>query len=132
MRLQSSLYLRYSLAAFAVIAIGLLAGFMLGTGMESYTYRTLRQTSWVLQHQAMDGLFRRVMPIFFNVTVLALIGAAILSHGSARWFFAASALLGLLSIGVTVGIEVPMNRLISSWTAGSAPSNWMAIRNRWL
>ena len=115
-----------------MVAVGLLAGLMLGTGMQNYTYRALPQTSWVLQHQAQDALFRRVMPTFFNLAVLALIATAVANRGSARWFFAAAALLGVLCIGVTIGIEVPMNRLITSWTAGSAPSSWAAVRDRWL
>lgn len=39
--------------------------------------------------------------------------------------FALSALL------ITLLIEVPMNKKITTWTTESAPSNWKAIRKRW-
>lgn len=123
---------RYSLFVFAVVVIGLLAGVLLGTGMDVFALRTLPKSSWVLHHQAMDALFRRVMPAFFNIAMLALIAASFVARGRARHFFAAAAVLALVCIVITVRIEVPMNRLIATWTAESVPSNWTAIRDGWL
>ena len=53
------------------------------------------------------------MPVFFNATALLLIVAAIVANGTARWLFAASAILALLSISITVAVEVPINRAVA-------------------
>lgn len=124
--------LRCSLAVFSVVAIGLVAGMMLGSGMQFFTYRSLPETSWTLQHQAVDGLFSRVMPPTFITTLIALVAMAILAPSHARWFFVAAALLVIVTIAITVTVEVPINKTIATWTAGAAPSDWMAIRDRWL
>jgi uncharacterized membrane protein len=33
---------------------------------------------------------------------------------------------------ITVKFEVPMNKLIQSWTAGAAPTGWSEVRDQWL
>ena len=124
--------MKIAVTVFAVVLIGLLAGLMLGTGMQNFTYRHLGATGWVEQHQAQDALFRRVMPTFFNVTLLLLAAAAVVSRGAARWWFAAAAVLALGCIVVTVGVEVPMNRQITSWDPAAVPLGWQQIRSRWL
>jgi hypothetical protein len=62
---------RFISSILAVLSAGLLAGIMLGTGMEQYTLRSLPEANWTLEHQTMDALFRRVMPAFFNVSDIA-------------------------------------------------------------
>ena len=72
----------------AVMMSGLIAGLMWGTGMDQYTQRLLHGSEWVMEHQAMDALFSRVMPPFWNASVLVLIAAAIFTQGRARSLFA--------------------------------------------
>jgi uncharacterized membrane protein len=116
----------------AVVLVGMMAGLMFGTGMDQYTHRLLSSSAWVNEHQVMDALFSRVLPPLWNVTMLSLAVAALLSHGSARWLFALAAMIFLVSLVVTVTVEVPMNRAIAQWNAQAAPDDWASIRDRWL
>jgi uncharacterized membrane protein len=124
--------IRLFIQILAVLMVGLIAGLMLGTGIEQRSLRALDMFAWVTEHQVMDAVFRRVMPPFWNGTAIILVIAAILSRGSSRWFFAVAAALLILSLIVTVRIEVPMNRAIEHWNPAAAPANWAAIRERWL
>jgi len=116
----------------AVTGVGLLAGIMLGTGMGQYAGRSLPEANWTLEHQTTDAVFRKVMPVFFNASAILLIATSALTKGSARWMFGAAALLIIVSIIVTVRVEVPLNRTIASWTPGAAPPDWGMLRDQWL
>ncbi len=116
----------------AVALVGLMAGLMVGTGMDQYTHRLLSASAWVTEHQVMDALFRRVLPSLWNLTLLSLVVAAVLTRGSARWLFGLAATIFLVSLIVTVTVEVPMNRSIAQWDAASVPGNWEVVRDRWL
>jgi len=105
---------------------------MIGTGMDQYTHRQLAMTPWVIEHQVMDALFRRVLPSWWNLTALLLIVSATLTRGTSRGLFAVAAILMLAALVVTVRIEVPMNRAIALWNSAAPPPNWAAIRDRWL
>jgi uncharacterized membrane protein len=124
--------LRLLVATSAIVAVGQLAGLLLGSGIDAYTRRNLTEIIWTQQHQAMDAVFRQFMPIYFNATALLLIAAALMVRGTARWLFAASALLTIFSIVITVAVEVPLNRTVAVWIPGSAPSGWTLLRDRWL
>lgn len=124
--------LRSTIPFVAVVMAGLIAGLMWGTGMDQYTHRLLLSSAWVTEHQVMDALFRRVMPPVWNGSVLMLIGAAVLSRGSSRWYFSVAAMLLIVSLVVTVRVEVPMNRRIALWDAAAPPADWSEVRDRWL
>jgi Domain of unknown function (DUF1772) len=119
-------------AVLTVVAVGQLAGIMLGTGMGQFAGRNLPEANWTLEHQTTDALFRKVMPVFFNATGILLIAASALSKSGSRWMFGAAALLIVVSIVITVRVEVPLNRTIASWTPGAAPPDWGLLRDRWL
>ena len=123
---------RTSVLLLAVFCVGLLAGLMIGTGMDQYTHRHLAASAWVDEHQVMDALFRRVLPTWWNTTVFLLVISAFLTVGRTRWMFAAAALLLAVSLVTTVRIEVPMNRQIAQWNVALPPQDWAAVRDRWL
>lgn len=127
----SSVAVRLAVAVFAVVAVGLLGGIMVGTGMSASTARLLPEAAWTLSFQKEDALFSKVMPPVFILTVLGLGAAAVLARGSARAWFSAAAVLALLALVVTVRGEVPINQQIQGWTAGAAPAIWMELRDRW-
>lgn len=116
----------------AVIMVGLIAGLMLGTGIEQHSLRALSASAWVTEHQVMDSWFRVIMPPYWNATALVLVIAAFLSRGQARWQFGFAALLLIVSLVVTVRVEVPMNRSIAMWDANLPPANWAQVRDHWL
>jgi len=116
----------------AVLMVGLIAGLMVGTGIEQHSLRALSASAWVTEHQVMDSWFRVIMPPYWNVTALMLVVAAFLSRGQARWLFAVAALLLIVSLVVTVRVEVPMNRSIATWDPNAPPANWAQVRDHWL
>lgn len=119
-------------AVMAVVAIGLVAGLMLGTGMSGYTARSLPEVSWVLRFQAEDRLFAKAMPPMFLATLVLQVAACALTRGGSRLLFGAAAVLMAGVLVVTVTQEVPLNQIFQSWTAGSAPADWAELRDRWL
>jgi hypothetical protein len=51
---------------------------------------------------------------------------------SAGFYFNVFAfILILVTLYITVGIEVPMDNQIKQWTASTVPADWEAIRGRW-
>jgi hypothetical protein len=46
--------------------------------------------------------------------------------------FAVAVVLTTIVLVITIALEVPINRQVASWTAGAAPANWTAVRDRWL
>jgi hypothetical protein len=116
----------------SVLLAGLLAGLQWGTGMAQYTALSLPGPIWLLRHQAEDALFRQVMPGYMWAVLLSLAGAAILARGKTRTFFICAAVLSLLQMIITVGHEVPINRMVATWTPGTLPNDWDVTRHRWM
>ena len=124
--------LRNPVSFLAVLLVGLIAGLLLGTAMEQGTLRVLDGPAWVTARHGTDALFGRVLPWFWNTTLVLLFVAGRLNRGVSRWMFVTAGMLLLVGIVVTVGIEVPMNKQIASWDAGAVPAGWAAVRERWL
>jgi uncharacterized membrane protein len=121
------------IALFAVLSLGLLAGILVGTGMDQYAAAGLPEAASVGWRQVRSWVFPTIMPWVFNITLLLQIAAAIGCGARSRWFFAAAAAVcALAALLITVRLEVPMNNAIASWTPGAAPANWSAVRDQWL
>ncbi len=116
----------------AVLLVGLIAGLLLGTAMEQGTLRVLDGAGWVTARHGTDALFGRVLPWFWNTTLVLLFVAGYLQRGQARWMFVAAGVLLLVGIAVTIVFELPMNKQIALWDAGAVPAGWAAVRERWL
>jgi uncharacterized membrane protein len=67
----------------------------------------------------------------------SVIGLLILLAGSWRtkslYFYCVltALILFIVALIITVGIEVPIDNKIKTWTVKSIPSDWQNIRNRW-
>jgi uncharacterized membrane protein len=125
-------WLLFSLPWLATLASGTLAGIFIGGGLSAHSARGLPEMSWTLRQQAEDELFRRVMPPFLILTTLLLAVVAVFGRDMARSCFAISAVLTLGVILLAVIRQVPLNKEIGSWTAGSAPPDWTMVRDEWL
>jgi uncharacterized membrane protein len=124
--------LRTPANAIAVVAVGMLAGVHLGTGLAQYSSQALPELTWTLRRQAEDDLFRTIMPTFMWAVVVALLMAAAVEIGLRRWLLAAAAVLALACMIQTITGEVPLNRQIAAWHPGSAPQEWTSVRDRWM
>ena len=116
----------------AVLMAGLVAGLLFGTVLEHEQLKVLPAKPWVLARQSIDAVFSRLMPWLWNTTLLLLAAAAYLTHGHARWLFAAAALILLAGIVVTLIIEVPLNKQIALWTQETIAPEWASVRDRWV
>jgi hypothetical protein len=116
----------------AVMLTGLVAGLMVGTGMDQYASQQMSGPTWTNAHQAIDALFGRVMPILFNGTIAVLLVATWAALGTGRWLFGIAAVFMLIAVLMSVRVEVPINREIALWNAATPPKNWADVRDTWL
>jgi len=129
---MSSVALRYGVVLLAVVAIGLVAGILLGTGMSGFTAKGLSEAMWTKSFQLEDALFAKAMPPFMLTTLAALLVSCFVTRGSSRGLFVGATVFMLIVLIVTVRGEVPLNKQIQTWVPGAAPANWADIRGRWL
>jgi uncharacterized membrane protein len=129
---MSSVTVFHAVAALSVFAVGLIAGQMLAIGIANYAARGLPETSWTLRFQSENDLFTKTMPPFLTAPAIGLVTLCFLSHDDARGMFAAAALLILIVLAITMAFNVPINKQVQSWNAGTAPSTWMFTRDKWL
>ena len=110
---------------------GSVAGLMLGATFAAEADHTLSQAAWIMQQQAKDKIYARTMPPLSITTATSLVGAAVLSSGHARRWFAAGAALAVASNLLTLKLEVPLNKTISSWDPEAPPPIWEDARKQW-
>ena len=115
----------------SVILTGLIAGQMLAVGLANRAARSLPETSWTLRFQAENKLFTRTMPPSLLLPLFGLIWSALVTASTQRGMFSAAVALEVIILVITMTIEVPINKQVASWKAGSAPPAWMEIRDRW-
>jgi Domain of unknown function (DUF1772) len=124
--------IRDTVAIGSLLALGLLAGMMLGIFIAGYAARGLPEKSWTLRFQLENHLFTKTMPPALMLPLLGLVASVLLTRDTVRCLFAAATALTAVVLVITMALEVPINRQVASWTAGAAPANWAAVRDRWL
>jgi hypothetical protein len=124
--------MRLTLSVLTVIVVGLLAGLVVGTGMAQYTALQLPPSAWILRHQAEDALFRRVMPPWWWLGILLPAVTAFFTRGQARVSFALAAVAVAIGMAITIGHEVPINRIVQQWSAANPPAEVDALRHSWV
>ena len=124
--------LKAPVSLLAVLLVGLIAGLLVGTAIDHHRLRVLDATAWTSARQSIDAIFSRLLPWWWNITLLLLFFAAFLNQGRARWLFLSAGMVLLFGVVITVVIEVPINKQIASWTPATIPNNWMQLRERWL
>ena len=116
----------------AVLLAGLIAGLLVGTAIDHYQLRVLDGAAWTLARQSIDSVFGKVLPWWWNATLILLLWAGYLNQGRARALFLAGGGMLLFGIVITIAMELPINKAIASWTPATIPANWMELRDRWL
>jgi len=124
--------IRDTVAMVSLAALGLLAGMMLGILIAGYAARGLPEESWTRRFQIENRLFTKTMPPSLMLPLLGLMALVPLTHDAVRSWFAVAAVLTAIVLIITIALEVPINRRVASWSAGAAPANWTAVRDRWL
>jgi len=89
-------------------------------------------SSHVLLRQELIRRLARWMPLFLIVPVFASVGAMIQCKTSVFWSLNALGLaLSLATIGITVGVNVPLNRRFAAWSPDALPRDWETYIRRW-
>jgi uncharacterized membrane protein len=74
------------------------------------------------------------MAIIMPATLLCMLAAVLLSRSVNRYAFylySIAFLLMVVTLIITVGVEVPIDNQIKTWTSATLPSNWELLRQRW-
>ena len=74
------------------------------------------------------------MSIIMPATLLLMLIAAWLSHSKNKpsfYLYSIAFLLMTVTLVITVGIEVPIDNKIKTWTEATIPANWESLRHTW-
>lgn len=73
------------------------------------------------------------MRILMPATIVALIALNIATYKlrPGFYFFATALVLMVVTLIITVGVEVPIDNKIKTWTAETIPANWQDLRSTW-
>jgi len=74
------------------------------------------------------------MRILMPATLLFMAAAAWLSFKINRpsfYWYSLSLLIMIITLVITVGVEVPIDNQIKTWTAETIPANWQSLRHTW-
>ena len=74
------------------------------------------------------------MRIIMPATLLFMLIAVLQSWRLKRYafpFYILSFLLMVITLIITVAVEVPIDNQIKTWTATTIPANWESLRERW-
>ena len=116
-----------------IFGAGIVAGaFLMGSFAVHPAAARLNASPHVLLRQELIRRLARWMPPFMLLPVLASTVAIMLCRTSVFWTLDALGLaLSLATIGITVGINAPLNRRFASWSLDALPSGSRSYVDRW-
>lgn len=120
----------------ALISTGLVAGVFLGhRAGGSRAYRRLDPGSFILLQQGIHQTFQWMMPPLLLAAVLGTpVWARLLwvrGPAVAFWLVVVAAVCMLVAAGATRVVNVPINRLLMSWSSETPPANLRHVWDRW-
>ena len=116
-----------------IFGAGIVAGaFLMGSFAVHPAAARLNTSPHVLLRQELIRRLGRWMPPFMLLPVLASTVAIMLCRTSVFWTLDALGLaLSLATIGITIGINAPLNRRFASWSPDALPSGSQSYVDRW-
>ena len=72
------------------------------------------------------------MTLLMPLTLAALVALAIVSRGTDLVLVLASLVAFIVSVVVTMAVEVPQVKIIVAWTAETLPADWQKPRDTWV
>jgi hypothetical protein len=77
--------------------------------------------------------YMTVLTLLATASTLAVaVASALRGDGAGAVCAAAGTLLALAVIGISVGINVPINQRVARWPLPELPPDWAAVRARWI
>lgn len=93
---------------------------------------TLGASPHVLLRQELIRRLSKYMPLLMLLPVITSVGAMVLCKTSVfRVPDAIGLALSLATVGITVGVHVPLNRRLAGWLPVALPQDWQRYVNRW-
>jgi len=116
-----------------ILGAGIVAGaFLMGSFAVHPAAGTLSASPHVLLRQELIRRLVRWMPPFMLLPDLASIFAMTLYRTSVLWILDAVGLaLSLATIGITVGVNAPLNLRFAGWSPEALPQDWQSYVDRW-
>lgn len=113
-----------------ILGTGVVAGaFLMGTFAVHPAAAGLDASAHVLFRQELIRRLARRMPPFMFLPAIASIVAMTLCRTSVFYTLDALGLaLSLTTIGITVGVNVPLNRRFAAWSPDALPQDWGELR----
>ena len=120
----------------SIVCSALVAGMFYGPWTAlSRSMKTFSPEVFLAIVDRMNGNMAPVMTVLMPAALLAMIPVLIGSYGVyPRVFslYAAAFILFIVALAVTVLVEVPIVKEISTWTVATLPANWQQVRDRWV
>ena len=122
--------------AAAIVLFALVMGVFWGTWFSlSRTMDHLSAPTFLaVGHQMIHNLATPMAILLPLALLSALVGLALLwpnGRTAEFWWLAAGFLLMVAALGVTLAVEVPIDRQIQAWTVATLPADWRSIQARW-
>jgi uncharacterized membrane protein len=124
-------YVQWVALTLSALTMGVLWGtwFSLSRSMSQLTPEVFLSIGQTIIHN-LSMPMRILMPL--TVASLSLLLFLKIRSGTKRpWIVGASLVLMLGVLIITIGVEVPMDNQIKTWSISQMPTNWTAIRDRW-
>lgn len=87
-------------------------------------------------HQATNFTFDPYMPVVVFGAILSGVELALTSplglQSVARLLAVGGALCCAAGVAITLATNVPLNRLMATWSVSAPPADWAATRARWI
>jgi uncharacterized membrane protein len=119
----------------SIVLSALVAGMFHGPWIAlSRSMKTFTPEVFLAIVDRMNRNMAPVMTVLMPATLLAIIPVLLLSYHQRPmifWLSAGAFILFILSLLVTVLIEVPIVEEIVTWTVPTLPANWQQLRDRW-
>jgi uncharacterized membrane protein len=120
----------------ALVSTGLLAGIFLGDRIGlGFARPALPASSFVQLQQIQHVYFVRMMPVLQIAALLSTLTWLFLLRSSVRSsqfaVIALAAICLLVVFGLTMAINVPINKTLMTWNASAPPGDAMEIWKRW-
>src|SRR5262245_16869930 len=119
-----------------LLLVSLVAGVFWGTWFSlSRSIAAITPATFLEVGRLMIGNLGGPMSVLLPAAVLSSIVLGVMLYRrrqtQASLFTIAAFALLLVATIITLAVNVPIDRQIQSWTTGTLPSDWTAIRDRW-
>jgi uncharacterized membrane protein len=119
-----------------LLLFSLVTGVLWGTWFSlSRSIGVITPATFLEVGHIMIGNLGGPMSVLFPSAVLSAVILAVLLYRRrqtrAAAFTIAAFVLLLVAMIITLAVNVPIDRQIQSWTTGTLPRDWSAIRDRW-